>query len=126
MAKQEKNPAQMPEVEPASANKFHFKATRNEFYRGLIAMRKANTFITRGEVTCEVVRENAIEAVYTLDGETAAYALINPSRTALDWTLPEGQWGVLMLNETVAAEPTETISGTVHVEGRTVLLVKAE
>ena len=97
-----------------------------DYYRSLIAMRKANAFLTRGEVTCEVVRENAIEAVYTMDGETAAFALINPTETALEWTLPEGEWGVLMLNDTISAEPAETVSGTVTVEGRTVLLVTAK
>ena len=62
-----------------------------DYYRSLIAMRKANAFLTRGEVTCEVVRENAIEAVYTMDGETAAFALINPTETALEWSYGEGR-----------------------------------
>ena len=96
------------------------------WYRGLIALRKASPFITRGEVSCEVVRENAIEVIYTMDGETVAYALINPSQATLAWPLPEGEWGVLMYNETIDPEASETISGTAMVEGRTVLLVKAK
>ena len=97
-----------------------------DYYRSLIAMRKANDFITKGEITCTVARENAIEAIWTMDGETVAYALINPSAGAIDWTLPEGEWGVLMMNDTIVTEPEETVSGTVKVEGRTVLLLKAK
>ena len=46
--------------------------------------------------------------------------------TALDWALPEGEWGVLMMNDEIAAEPAADVSGTVKVEGRTVLLLKAK
>ncbi|MBR0513598.1 MAG: type I pullulanase [Clostridia bacterium] len=97
-----------------------------DFYRSLIAMRKANDFITKSEITCEVARENAVEATWTQDGKTVAYAVINPSASAMDWPLPEGEWGVLMMNDTVVAEPAETVSGTVRINGRTVLLVKAK
>ena len=97
-----------------------------DYYRSLIALRKANDFITKGEISCEVVRENAIEVTWTMDGQTVAWALINPSAGALDWALPEGEWGVLMMNDAIAAEPAAVVSGTVKVEGRTVLLVKAE
>ena len=97
-----------------------------DYYRSLIAMRKANDFITKGELTCTVVRENAVEAVWTQDGKTVAYALINPTVNAMDWPLPEGEWGVLMMNDSIVAEPTETVSGTLKVDSRTVLLVKAK
>ena len=40
--------------------------------------------------------------------------------------LPEGEWQVLMLNEKIDPEGAETLSGTVTVGGRTVLLVKAQ
>ena len=50
-----------------------------------------------------------------------------PAPLALrDWTLPEGNWGVLMMNNALYAEPSQTVSGTVKVGGRTVLLLKAE
>ncbi len=97
-----------------------------DYYRSLIAMRKANDFITKGEIACSVVRENAVEATWTQDGKTVAYALINPSAGTLDWALPEGEWGVLMMNDEIAAEPAADVSGTVKVEGRTVLLLKAK
>ena len=97
-----------------------------DFYRSLIAMRKANPFLTKADVTCTVGRENAIEIVYTEDEKTVAYALVNPSGSTFAWSLPEGNWTVLMQNETVSPEGGETVSGTVQVEGRSVLLVKAE
>ena len=97
-----------------------------DFYRSVIAMRKANSFLTKADVTCTVGRENAIEIVYTEDEKTVAYALVNPSGSTFAWSLPEGNWTVLMQNETVSPEGGETVSGTVQVEGRSVLLVKAE
>ena len=97
-----------------------------DFYRSLIAMRKANDFLTKADVTCSVGRENAIEAVYTEGEKTVAYALANPSGSTLVWPLPEGNWTVLMQNETVSPEGGKTVSGVVQVESRSVLLVKAE
>ena len=96
-----------------------------DFYRDLIAMRKATPFLTKGEAACSIIRENGIEVIYTMDGETAGYALINPSDGAMDWTLPEGKWEVLLYNETVTRDAGEVISGLVQVAGKTVLLVKA-
>ena len=97
-----------------------------DFYRSLIAMRKANPFLTKAELTCTVGRENAIEVIYTEDEKTVAYALVNPSGSTFAQALPEGNWTVLMQNETVSPEGGETVSGTAQVEGRSVLLVKAE
>ena len=97
-----------------------------DYYRSLIAMRKANGFITKGEITCTLARDNGIEAVWTMDEKTVAYAYINPSAAAAECTLPEGEWGVLMMNDQIVSEPAETVSGTVTVEGRTVLLVTAK
>jgi hypothetical protein len=89
-------------------------------------MRKANPFLTKADLTCTVGRENAIEVIYTEDEKTVAYALINPSGSTFTQALPEGNWTVLMQNETVSPEGGETVSGTAQVEGRSVLLVKAE
>ena len=96
-----------------------------DFYRALIALRKANAFITAGEVECEVLGDNAIEVRWTQDGKTAAWALINPG-AARSVTLPEGNWQALLLDEAVDPEGTQTVSGTLEIQGRTVLLVRAE
>ena len=96
-----------------------------DFYRALIELRKKNGFITHGEIKCEVLEDCAIEVCWTEEGKAAAWALINPGseRTV---TLPEGEWQALILNETVNPEGTQTLSGTVSMDGRTVLLVRAK
>lgn len=96
-----------------------------DFYRALIALRKANPFLTGATVECEVVSGNAIEVKYLQDEKLVAWALINPAEER-EAELPEGEWQVLMLNEQIDPEGAETLSGTVKVDGRTVLLVKAE
>ena len=96
-----------------------------DFYRSLIALRKANPFITGADVECEVLSGNAIRVKYLQDEKLAAYAIINPMAPQTV-ELPEGEWQVLMLNEKVDPEGAETLSGTVTVDGRTVLLVKAK
>ena len=96
-----------------------------DFYRGLIALRKANLFITRGEIACEVLEDNAIEVRWMENEKLTAYALINP-RTEREVVLPEGEWGALLYDEAIDPEGTETLSGTVMIPGRTVLLVRAK
>ena len=54
-----------------------------------------------------------------------AYAVINPGMDR-EVALPEGEWQVLILNEKIDPDGTETISGTVTAGGRTVLLVRAK
>ena len=96
-----------------------------DFYRSLIALRKANPFLTKGEIACEVLKDNAIEATWTEDGKVTAYAVINPGMDR-EVALPEGEWQVLILNEKIDPDGTETVSGTVTAGGRTVLLVRAK
>ena len=96
-----------------------------DYYRSLIAMRKANSFLTGSDVQCEVLENNEIEVRYLVGETTVAYALINPNADA-EYTLPEGEWEVLMTNEAIFPDGGETLSGTVTVNGRTVLLVRAK
>ena len=96
-----------------------------DFYRSLIALRKANPFLTKGEIACEVLKDNAIETTWTEDGKVTAYAVINPGMDR-EVTLPEGEWQALILNEKIDPDGAETVSGTVTAGGRTVLLVRAK
>ena len=96
-----------------------------DFYRALIALRKANGFITGGEIECDVRGDGSITAAWTQDGKQVAWALVNPG-AAKSVTLPEGNWRALLLNEAVDPEGTQAVSGTVEIQGRTVLLVRAE
>ena len=93
-----------------------------DFYRSLIALRKACHFITRGGIECEVLDNNVIEVRYTDGEELTAYALINPNASA-SFELPEGEWKALLMNETITPGGGESLSGTVTVDSRTVLLV---
>lgn len=96
-----------------------------DFYRAAITLRKQNSFITGDEIACDVTEDNAIEIRWTKDGKLTAWAFVNPLRET-EVALPEGNWKALMLNETVDPDGTQTLSGNVTVEGRTVLLVRAE
>ena len=94
----------------------------HDFYRSLIALRKACPFITRSGIECAVMENSVIEVRYTDGDELTAYALINPNASA-QFELPEGEWKTLLMNETVTPDGGESLSGTVTVDGRTVLLV---
>ncbi len=95
-----------------------------DWYRSLIRIRKANSFITGGEIVCDVLEDNAIEIRWTQDDKLVAYALINPGAQR-NVTLPEGEWEALLLNEMIEPDSVQPISGTISVDGRTVLLLKA-
>ena len=96
-----------------------------DFYRSMIALRKANPFITGGDAACEILAGNAIEVRWTSGEKLTAYALINPGAER-KVTLPEGEWEALLLNEMIEPDSVQPISGTITVQGRTVLLLKAQ
>ncbi|MBQ5487497.1 MAG: type I pullulanase [Clostridia bacterium] len=97
-----------------------------DFYRALIAMRKANPFILNADVTCTVLDDNSIEVVYSEGGNTLAVAVINPNTDAMSYELPAGSWSVLLEGWNAGASPVGIASGSVSVEGKSVLLVKAD
>ena len=89
----------------------------HDFMKQLIALRKANAFFTQGEPECEVLENNVIRVVWTLDGKTVAAALINPNDEAVPAELPEGDgWKPLFTGET---------SSESEVGAKDVLIVKA-
>ena len=67
--------------------------------KGLIALRKANPFFTQGEPECEILDNNAIRVVWTMDGKTVAAALINLNDEPISAEFPEGAWTVLYAGE---------------------------
>lgn len=95
------------------------------FYRSLIAMRKANSFLTEADVACEILDGNVIEVKYTLNGALVAVAVINPGDAPVGYELPSGSWGVLINGENVSSAPSGTLSGSAEVPAKGVLLVKA-
>ncbi len=102
----------------------------HDFYRGLIAMRKANSFLRKADARCDILDGNLIQVTYTVPaGENGkeerivGIAFINPNETAAGVELPAGSWKVLLNGETVAEEPFDTVSGEQLLTAKTVLLV---
>ena len=95
-----------------------------DFYRDLIAMRKANEFLRNADVVCEVSDDGTIVVTYTENEEIVAYAVINPSGADASYMLPEGEWGVLMNGTSVTAEPSNIVSGEIVVPQMSVYLVR--
>ena len=71
----------------------------HDLMQALIALRRDNAFITRGEPACELLENNAIRVIWTLNGKTAAAAIFNPNDEAIPAALPEGAWKVLFPGE---------------------------
>ncbi len=70
-----------------------------DLMRELIALRRDNLFLTKAEPACEVLENNAIRVVWTMDGKTVAAALINPNDEPISAEFPEGAWTVLFAGE---------------------------
>ena len=70
-----------------------------DLMRELIALRRDNLFLTKAEPACELLGNNVIRVVWTLEGKTVAAALINPNGEAVPAELPEGDWTVLFAGE---------------------------
>ncbi len=96
-----------------------------DFYRALIALRKANPWILQSEVACTLLTGNVIEVRYTLDGKETGLAVINPTVSSLSYELT-GSWEVLLCGDTVTADAPQALeSGSVQVPARGVLLLRS-
>ena len=71
----------------------------HDLMKQLIALRKGNAFFTKGEPACELLDNNLIRVIWTMDGESVAAALINPNDAAVPAQLPEGAWTPLFTGE---------------------------
>ena len=69
-----------------------------DYYKALIAMRRANPFFMEDGVECEVLAGNAIYVTYTGEDGTDGFAVVNPGDEVL-FTIPDGTWKVLMNGE---------------------------
>ena len=96
-----------------------------EFYRELIALRKENVFLTRAEdVHGELLDDMRIVLSYRFQGRIVAYAVLNPLDEDTSYPLPEGAWTLLLSGDAVYPAGGETLSGSVTVPARGVLLVR--
>ncbi|MBR4907127.1 MAG: type I pullulanase, partial [Clostridia bacterium] len=98
-------------------------ANTRDWYKGLIEIRKQYDFLRGADVSCEVLSDASIVATYTVDGEIVALAVINPHDAEIGYTLPEGEWGVLINGDAITVNPTETLTGDVTVPAMGMLLV---
>ena len=95
-----------------------------DFYRALIAMRKANPFLRDANVVCTVEENNVISVQYTVGKKIAAQAFINPNDEAYSTSFIGLEPGVLLRGWEAYETPVQTVTGDVQVEGHSVLLVK--
>ena len=96
----------------------------SRFYAALIELRKENAFLTAAQPVCETLEGNVIAVSWEQDGETVAYALINPNGAERSFSLPEGDWTLLLSGEEVFPAGGEQLGGSVEAPARGVLLVK--
>lgn len=66
------------------------------YYRALIELRRNNSFLTHGELNCRVLDGAAIEITWRERGSVTAVGVLNPGDSAMDVTLPDGEWNVLI------------------------------
>ena len=98
----------------------------SEYYRGLIAVRKNNAFLTSGDAPeCEILDENIIAITWLQDEKAAAFALINPGISEAEAAVPDGWTGytVLVQNETAVPEGTAVEDALVRAAPKSVTLV---
>ena len=98
-------------------------AETRDWYKSLIKLPKAQSFLRGADVTCEVLEDPSIVATYTADGAVVAIAVINPHDAEIGYTLPEGTWGVLINGGSIFDAPETTVSGNVTVPAQGILLV---
>ena len=98
-------------------------ASTRDWYKALIELRKKATFLRGADVTCEVLDDMSIVAKYYEKGAVAAIAVINPHDAEIEYTLPAGNWGVLINGDSISANPSETLTGSVRIPALGILLV---
>lgn len=97
-----------------------------EFYKGLIAFRKAHDSLRMESTTTEQVKfynqgDNkgviAYEIVPEAEGASGnVFVIYNPLEEDVSVTLPEGNWDVYVKGQKAGNEVLETVSGEAHIE----------
>ena len=98
----------------------------SEYYRGLIALRKAYSFLRSGDAPeCALTEGNCIAVTWSENGESAAFALINPGISPAEASVPEGweDYTVLLQGDTVTPEGAEKQGSSVTALPRSVTLI---
>ena len=114
------------------------EADTNEYYKGLIAFRKAHAALrmtTAEEVTTYIEAQDGLDANVTafyIDGEAngeeaeALFVIFNPNAEATTVALPEGEWNIYINGEEAGTEVLGTATGEVTVEGISAMVLVLE
>ena len=98
----------------------------SDYYRGLIALRRENAFLTSGDVPeCELLSGNVIAVTWQQDGSAVAFALINPNADVSETIIPDG-WSscrVLLQDDTVLPDGSVLEGDTVQAAPKSVTLI---
>lgn len=107
-----------------------------EFYKGLIAFRKAHPSLRMESTTTEQIEfynqgENKGVIAYQIapeaDGASGnVFVIYNPLENDVTVTLPEGKWDVYVKGQTAGNEVLETVSGDVSVESVSCMVLVKE
>ena len=99
-------------------------AETRDWYKSLIKVRKAWSFLRGADVLCELLADNSIVVTYSENGSVSGIAVINPHDAEINYTLPaESNWGVLINGDSITESPETTVSGNVTVPALGILLV---
>ena len=98
----------------------------SEYYRGLIALRRENAFLTSGDVPeCELLPGNVLGVSWFRDGAAVAFALINPGTVPAETKIPDG-WNscrVLLQEDSVLPEGLALEGDLIRAAAKSVTLV---
>ena len=109
-------------------------ADMNEYYKGLIAFRKAHNALrmtTTAEIQANLHFMDTVDNVvaYTIEnspnGERAEKIMVvyNGNSTAEEVALPDGTWDVCINGQTAGTEVIETVEGSISVDGISALVL---
>ncbi len=99
----------------------------SEYYRGLIALRRENAFLTSGDVPeCELIPGgNLLAVTWRREGSVVAFALINPGTDPAETKIPDS-WSscrVILQEDAVLPEGLALEGDTVRAAPRSVTLI---
>ncbi len=92
------------------------------WYKALIEMRAKYSWLRDSTVTCTVRTDNSILVSYRFRGNVVGLAVVNPTASLFEETLPAGDWKVILSGETFVNE-AEVAQGSVAVPARGVVLL---
>ena len=107
-----------------------------EFYKGLIAFRKAHDSLRKEDVTLDQIKfyeqaDHKEAIVYEIAPEAVGasgnvFVIYNPFSEDINVSLPEGNWDVYVKGQTAGNEVLETVSGEVSVESISCMVLVKE